>query len=58
MSTATAAPAAGKKKGSGAMAVLQRIGGEINLVLLGDDGPFVEARPADQVRAALDSLVV
>jgi shikimate kinase/3-dehydroquinate synthase len=36
----------------------KRIGGEINLVLLGDDGPFVEARPADQVRAALDSLVV
>jgi hypothetical protein len=26
-------------------------------VLLGDDGPVVEARPADDVRAALDSLI-
>ncbi len=31
--------------------------GEINLVLLGDDGPYVEARPADEVRAALDTLI-
>ena len=35
----------------------KRSGGEINLVLLGDDGPTVEARPADEVRAALDSLI-
>jgi shikimate kinase / 3-dehydroquinate synthase len=35
----------------------KRAGGEINLVLLGDDGPTVEARPADEVRAALDSLI-
>ena len=33
----------------------KRSGDEINLVLLGDDGPYVEARPADEVRAALDS---
>ena len=32
------------------------IGGQFNLVLLGDDGPVVEARPAAEVRAALDSL--
>jgi shikimate kinase/3-dehydroquinate synthase len=36
----------------------KRAGGEINLVLLGDDGPRLEARPADEVRAALDSLIV
>jgi shikimate kinase/3-dehydroquinate synthase len=36
----------------------KRTGEEINLVLLGDDGPVVEARPADEVRAALDSLIV
>ncbi len=35
----------------------KRTGGEINLVLLGDDGPFVAARPADEVRAALDTLI-
>ncbi|HEU5361764.1 MAG TPA: bifunctional shikimate kinase/3-dehydroquinate synthase [Gaiellaceae bacterium] len=35
----------------------KRSGGDINLVLLGDDGPRVEARPADEVRAALDRLV-
>ena len=35
----------------------KRTGEEINLVLLGDDGPLVEARPADEVRAALDSLI-
>ena len=29
----------------------------INLVLLGDDGPYVEARPADEVRAALYTLI-
>jgi shikimate kinase/3-dehydroquinate synthase len=31
--------------------------GEINLVLLGDDGPYVETRPSDEVRAALDTLI-
>jgi shikimate kinase/3-dehydroquinate synthase len=36
----------------------KRTGGGINLVLLGEDGPFVQARPADEVRAALDSLIV
>jgi shikimate kinase/3-dehydroquinate synthase len=36
----------------------KRTGDEINLVLLGDDGPLVEARPPDEVRAALDSLIV
>jgi 3-dehydroquinate synthetase len=35
----------------------KRSGGDINLVLLGDDGPRLEARPADEVRAALDSLI-
>jgi 3-dehydroquinate synthetase len=35
----------------------KRSGGDINLVLLGDDGPRVEARPADEVRAALDTLI-
>ena len=35
----------------------KRSGGEINLVLLGDDGPYVEARPADEVRAALNTLI-
>jgi shikimate kinase/3-dehydroquinate synthase len=34
----------------------KRSGDTINLVLLGDDGPVVEPRPADEVRAALDSL--
>jgi shikimate kinase/3-dehydroquinate synthase len=34
----------------------KRSGGDINLVLLGDDGPCVETRPADEVRAALDTL--
>jgi shikimate kinase/3-dehydroquinate synthase len=34
----------------------KRSGGDINLVLLGDDGPQVEARPADEVRAALYTL--
>lgn len=35
----------------------KRRDGEINVVLLGDDGPRVEARPASEVRAALDSLI-
>jgi 3-dehydroquinate synthetase len=35
----------------------KRSGGAINLVLLGDDGPVVEPRPADEVRAALDRLI-
>jgi shikimate kinase/3-dehydroquinate synthase len=36
----------------------KRTGDEIKLVLLGDNGPVVEARPPDEVRAALDSLIV
>ncbi len=36
----------------------KRSAGQINLVLLGDDGPRVEARPPDEVRAALDTLIV
>ena len=44
-----------------AWAALQRdkkfTGGQFNLVLLDDDGPVVEARPADEVRDALDSLI-
>jgi shikimate kinase / 3-dehydroquinate synthase len=36
----------------------KRTGDAINLVLLGDEGPYVEARPADEVRAALDRLIV
>jgi 3-dehydroquinate synthetase len=35
----------------------KRQGDSINLVLLADDGPYVEARPADEVRAALDTLI-
>ena len=35
----------------------KRTGEAINLVLLGDDGPRLEARPADEVRAALDTLI-
>jgi len=35
----------------------KRSGGAVNLVLLGDDGPRVEARPESEVRAALDSLI-
>jgi shikimate kinase / 3-dehydroquinate synthase len=31
--------------------------GRLRLVLLGDDGPVVETRPADEVRAALDELI-
>ena len=36
----------------------KRTGDSINLVLLGDEGPYVEARSADEVRAALDTLIV
>jgi 3-dehydroquinate synthetase len=36
----------------------KRTGGDINLVLLGEDGPYVEARSPDEVRAALDTLIV
>jgi 3-dehydroquinate synthetase len=35
----------------------KRSAGAINLVLLGVDGPYVEARPEPEVRAALDSLI-
>jgi shikimate kinase/3-dehydroquinate synthase len=35
----------------------KRTGGEINLVLLGDDGPRVEARPASEVRRELELLI-
>jgi len=31
--------------------------GELRLVLLGDEGPVVEPRPAEEVRAALDELI-
>ena len=36
----------------------KRAGETINLVLLGEDGPRVEARPAPEVRAALDTLIL
>jgi 3-dehydroquinate synthetase len=32
-------------------------GGELRLVLLGDEGPLVEARPDAEVRSALDELI-
>jgi len=35
----------------------KRTGDAINVVLLGEDGPRVEARPAGEVRAALDTLI-
>ncbi len=35
----------------------KRTGDAINLVLLGPDGPFVEPRPADQVRRELERLI-
>jgi shikimate kinase/3-dehydroquinate synthase len=35
----------------------KRTGEEINLVLLGEEGPYVEARSSDEVRAALDTLI-
>jgi shikimate kinase/3-dehydroquinate synthase len=36
----------------------KRTGDAINLVLVGDDGPYVEARSPDEVRAALDTLIL
>src|SRR3954449_6416812 len=36
----------------------KRAGDEIVLVLLGDDGPTVESRPADEVRQALYTLIL
>jgi shikimate kinase/3-dehydroquinate synthase len=35
----------------------KRSGDTINLVLLGEDGPYVEARPADEVRRELERLI-
>jgi 3-dehydroquinate synthetase/shikimate kinase len=35
----------------------KRTGDDVNLVLLSEDGPYVEARPQPEVRAALDSLI-
>ena len=35
----------------------KRTGEAINLVLLGDEGPYVEARPADEVRRELERLI-
>jgi shikimate kinase / 3-dehydroquinate synthase len=35
----------------------KRTGDAINLVLFGDEGPRLEARPAAEVRAALDTLI-
>jgi shikimate kinase / 3-dehydroquinate synthase len=35
----------------------KRSGGAINLVLLGDAGPYVEARPPDEVRRELERLI-
>ncbi len=35
----------------------KRTGAEINLVLLGADGPYVEARSADEVRRELERLI-
>ncbi|MDX6641382.1 MAG: shikimate kinase / 3-dehydroquinate synthase [Solirubrobacteraceae bacterium] len=35
----------------------KRTGDDINLVLLGEDGPYLEARSSDEVRAALDTLI-
>jgi 3-dehydroquinate synthetase len=35
----------------------KRSAGDINLVLLADDGPYVAPRPAAEVRAALDTLI-
>ena len=35
----------------------KRTGEAINLVLLGDSGPYVEARPADEVRRELERLI-
>jgi 3-dehydroquinate synthetase len=35
----------------------KRRGGELRLVLLGDQGPVVETRPEAEVRSALDELI-
>ena len=35
----------------------KRSGGAINVVLLGDDGPFVDERPEDEVRRELERLI-
>jgi 3-dehydroquinate synthetase len=35
----------------------KRSGDTINLVLLGEDGPYLDARSPDEVRAALDTLI-
>jgi 3-dehydroquinate synthetase len=35
----------------------KRTGDAINLVLLGDDGPYVESRPAGDVRRELERLI-
>jgi shikimate kinase/3-dehydroquinate synthase len=35
----------------------KRTGGQLNVVLLGDDGPTVEARPEDEVRRELELLI-
>ncbi len=35
----------------------KRSGEAINLVLLGEEGPYVAERPADEVRAALEALI-
>lgn len=35
----------------------KRAGDDIKLVLLGDDGPYLETRPADEVRTALYTLI-
>jgi 3-dehydroquinate synthetase len=55
------APKPVRVDGDRAWAALQRDkklrGGEIRLVLLGDSGPVIEARPAADVRAALNGLI-
>ena len=35
----------------------KRTGEAINLVLLGESGPYVEARPAEEVRRELERLI-
>jgi 3-dehydroquinate synthetase/shikimate kinase len=55
------APAPARVDRERAWAALQRDkkaqSGEARLVLLGNDGPVVETRPASEVRAALDELI-
>jgi shikimate kinase/3-dehydroquinate synthase len=55
------APDAARVDRERAWAAMQRDkkarGGELRLVLLGDDGPVVETRPGAEVRAALDELI-